>query len=181
MNRATQEPSAELRVTHVVRGEVVNVSSAAVTGPGFRAPALDLDSLVWTRADGLPAEQLKIDEVFDFLEATGDVIRAGTSPYLQQANENLSALSGKSIKAIATDVQNMSTMFRRELFSLEYERNIGHPRSGYQDGEWRRHVGYQGEEFDVRAVPTRTLHIMAGNGYPYCARPWDGPPEAPIE
>ena len=53
-----------LPVTHVVRGEVIELDHRAladdsVGAHGFRAPPLDLDRLIWTRQHGLPAEALK--------------------------------------------------------------------------------------------------------------------------
>jgi hypothetical protein len=158
-----------LPVTHVVRGEVIELDPRAPAGDsagahGFRAPPLDLDRLIWTRQQGLPAEGLKIDEVYDFLEAAGDVIRAGTSPHLKRSAELLARLTGKNVDAIADDVANMSTLFNRDLFSLEYEQNISRYLAAGHEDEWSRLGGYLGEDLDVRAAPTRALHILAGNG-----------------
>jgi hypothetical protein len=153
-------PLAPLEVTHVIRGRASRPSPDDVV-PGSRlvAPALHLDQLIWTRDDGLPAERLSVEDIYDFLGAAGDVIRAGTSPHMKAAIESLARLRESEIDLVQEDVRNMSTLFRRNLLQLEVEQNLGP-----DPYNWHARDGYEGERFAVRAVPVRQLHIMAGNG-----------------
>jgi hypothetical protein len=148
-----------LSVTHVVRGRAVSAAPTARPTGRLLVPDLDLDDLVWSRDAGLPAEELSIDDVYDFLAAAGDVIRSGASPHLDEAVDSLARLRGCDRSVVEEDVRNMSTLFRRELLRLEVERNLGPDPYGWQELD-----GYEGERFAVRAAPARLLHIMAGNG-----------------
>jgi hypothetical protein len=79
-------------VPHMIKGDVVfgeDVRWDAADGAPFSTPALDLNALVWTRTQPLPASQVPVAEIIELLVATGGHMRDDPEGYLAESLEHL--------------------------------------------------------------------------------------------
>ncbi|ONH58884.1 long-chain-fatty-acyl-CoA reductase [Frankia sp. CcI49] len=152
---------ARLDVPHVVRGRtlVPGGDAGTVDFPDFRTPALDLDALVWPRAEPGPAFDLPVAEIIDFLAAVGDRLDLDTNPYLQYALEQSVACSSLGPRILERTYRDLKHLFDPKTAWFQVDQEIGREAL---DG-WKEVVDLQGRVRRVRAFPPRLVHVLAGN------------------
>jgi hypothetical protein len=152
----------QIQVCHVVRGRRFesrgNVVDMGEGYPSLVTPELDLDQLIWTIVDGFPALSLDLDEILDFLEAVGHEIEVDRNGRLEAAVSSLARVNPLSRESLTGYYRGLSALFDRKLMEFEYSEGLGR-----SNEHWREVNGPSGRTFDVRAMPTRMVHIMAGN------------------
>lgn len=152
----------QVQVCHVIRGRRVesfgNLIEMGEGYPSLITPELDLDQLVWKGVDGFPALALDLDEILDFLEAVGHEIEVDRNGRLEAAVNDLAKVNPLSRESLDAYYSGLSALFDRKLMEFEYSEGLGRGNE-----HWRQVSGPAGRTFDVRAMPTRMIHIMAGN------------------
>jgi len=151
-----------LLVPHVVRGRT-ELGSAVVhrsraTKSAVATAALDLDALIWPRAQLPPAFDTPIAEIVDFLVETGERLTFDRNPYLQEALGHMVHFSTLGPRVLENSYRDIALMFRRDGLQAELERSLGDVRA--IDGWPSINAG---RDTRVRAAPPRLVHILAGN------------------
>ncbi len=139
-------------VRHIVRGRVVEGAEveygSSDGGARFATPALDLSDLVWPRTEPLPAAEVPIEEVIDFLVETGERLDFDHNPYLKEAFAATSAVNVLGANVLEYLYRRVAGSFDRRLLELDVEQNLGsHP-----DG-WRTELLPGASTFHVRPYP----------------------------
>ena len=149
-------------ISHVVRGEVVSGAGPEFGSAGhrFSTPALDLDALVWPRAQPGPAFFTPIDEVMDVLVATGERLKSDPSGVLAQAYEAMAATGDMDKGVLKRAYDALPRLFAREWQQFIVDGELGG--ADILDG-WRAITDPGGRRAQYRAFPPRLVHILAGN------------------
>jgi hypothetical protein len=153
---------APIRVPHILQGHLDSDCSVPRAGPdgvSLLTPELNLDRMVWSRAQGFPAAQLTLNEVLDFLAAAGEALAQDRAGYVLDALENVALVNplGRGGQG-RSHMLNAVSLFDRDLMAFEYEQALGHQGDG-----WTTSEAPDGTRFQKRWFPTRTMHILAGN------------------
>ena len=150
-------------VPHVIKGETI--IDAAVehtlraTGDIVMTPAIDLDSLIWSRREPGPAFDTPIAEIVDFLVEVGKALDFDRNAHLQEAvvrNLRCNTLGARILENCYRDIAGF---FARDAVEAEAEGSLGSLDA--IDG-WNTRV-VRGKRVDIRAFPPRVVHILAGN------------------
>ena len=161
MSQATQSPTKALPVGFFLRGrlnEGQDVYCPAPDGVEFVTPRLNPDEMVWLRDGGFPAAELSLDDVLNFLTATGDALRRDGKGYVSDALHRISQVNPLGGGQLRRQMDAAIGLFDRELMELEYRQAFGDQPEG-----WLTVNGPGGLTFQKRWVPTRLVHVMAGN------------------
>jgi hypothetical protein len=166
MSTTTDTSTAQDRlilVPHIIKGKlqtggVVRHRSRDL-GADFATPALDLDGLVWQRAQPGPAFDTPIADIIDFLVEVGQRLDLATNPYLQEALEATVQVSELGRRILVNCYDDMRFMFSREQMQDEVVLSLGS--TVVIDGWLTRDV--RGQANRIRAFPPRLVHVMAGN------------------
>lgn len=150
-------------IPHVVKG--VPRSGAVVEyegadGERFATPAVDLDELVWPRAEPLPSTDVPVAEIIDVLVALGDYLRRDADGVLTGALDVLVRTSPYERRILEHSYTNLWRMFTAERLWAQLDSDLGG--ADVVDG-WRRVPAGDGGTGAVRAFPTRLVHVLAGN------------------
>jgi hypothetical protein len=155
-------PPVTVAVPHIIKGETV-IGSAMTYGPAharFTTPALNLDSLTWSRTEPGPAFDVPLAEIIDLLVATGDRLRNDPNGLLAEACEQLVKVSTLERGILERSYANMGFAFTRAGLMAQLNNELGGPE--VLDG-WKDVVSGTGQTGRVRAFPPRLVHILAGN------------------
>lgn len=150
-----------IQVRHFIRGrldDAADVVRPAPDGLEFVMPRVNPDDLVWTRGQGFPAADVSLDEVLDFLVATGESLRRDDQGYIADALERISHVNPLGGGQMRRQMDAALSLFDRELMYAEYHQAFGDAPEG-----WVHVDGPRGIEFERRWVPSRLVHVMAGN------------------
>jgi hypothetical protein len=147
-----------------VRGKVVEGTEvrhkSRDLGVDFVTPKLDLDALVTPRTEPGPLFDVKLDEILDFLAATGEAMRADKNGYLRECVDRISATNVLPRSVIDGNVRMGADMLNKARL-LEYaEQNLG---SARVLDEWVPRVDSSGRRSFTRAFPPRLIHVLPGN------------------
>lgn len=157
------DSQGRILVPHVIKGETQLEAKiehrSRATGDVVLTPALDLDSLIWTRAQPGPAFDTPIAEIVDFLAEVGKALDFDKNPYLQEAAELNLKFGTLGRRILENCYRDIATFFRREGVEAEAEQSLGG--IDLLDGWQMRSV--QGREVQIRAFPPRMVHVLAGN------------------
>ncbi|WP_433461928.1 acyl-CoA reductase [Spirillospora sp. CA-128828] len=149
-------------VVHVVQG-VVGQGSDIVhgrAGSEFATPALDLDRLVWPRAEPGPAFDVPVAEIVDLLVETGERLKADTDGLLAEALEHMVEVSPLPREVLERAYALLWRSFQRPQIQVQIDNELGG--SDVLDG-WREVSLPGGRVGSIRAFPPRLVHILAGN------------------
>ena len=162
MNASLAEALALTPIRHVVRGRVIECGGegGGVVANGFATPALDLDALVWTRAQPGPAFFTPICEVMDVLVATGERMQSDPSGLLAQACASMGRIGDLDRGVIARAYEHLPRLFARDWLEFLVDGELGG--CDIIDG-WRHVTDPSGRASQFRAFPPRLVHILAGN------------------
>jgi hypothetical protein len=154
---------APVSVGHVIKGTYVE-GGAKLRGSGraaFATPELDLNELVWSRAEPGPAFQTPIAEIIDVLVETGNWLADDPDGLVARALAQASLTSPLPHAVLQRSFALLSTQFERAQLEYQIERELGGP--DILDG-WRDiPTPPSGRRHRVRAYPPRMVHIIAGN------------------
>jgi len=159
MNAPARIPVA---VRHVVKGVILEGAELEY-GPAharFTTPALDLDALVWPRAEAPPAADVPVDEIIDVLVATGERLTRDPDGIVAEAMERSLATSPHPRDLVERSFANLGAMFNRPSMEFMLEQELGG--KDVVDG-WREVARPSGKPARVRAFPPRLVHVIAGN------------------
>jgi hypothetical protein len=148
-------------VEHFIRGRLDSDGVSVCPAPDgvtLMTPSLDLNSLVWPRAEGFPAADLTLDDVLDHLTAVGNALEKDGRGYVSDALEKVAKVNPVGGGVLRKHMASAVSLFNRELMAYEYEQSLG-----FQGEGWTRATAPDGSQFEKRWFPTRTVHIMAGN------------------
>lgn len=157
MPTATKPETAWL-APHVIKGRAV-IGAARLIG-AVGVPALALDELVWPRTDPVPALALPVDEVIDFLVATGEALAAPGNEHVAAALEAMTAVTSVPRPVLAAAYGTLAAHFQRGSLEFQVDQELGGP--GVLDG-WVPVGTPSGKPGRVRAFPARCVHVLAGN------------------
>jgi hypothetical protein len=157
------ELSAPILVPHFTRGttriaaEIEHRSRARASR--VATPRIILDDLVWSRHEPVPALQLPILQIVDFLAELGERLAFDRNVYLQEALEQMTHFSTLDARILENCYRDMAGFFAREVVIAEAEQSLGS--LDVLDGWVARNPLYP--QCRVRAVPPRLVHVLAGN------------------
>jgi len=155
--------SAPIPVCHVVKGKLVTATDQ-VFGRGrtrFTTPALDLDSLVWSRQEPGPAFETPLSEIMDVLAETGRWLTADSQGLVAEALESASRTSSLPYPVLKRSYETLGRSFDRKSMEFQVRNELGG--ADVLDG-WREvRDAPSGRRHRIRAFPPRLIHIMAGN------------------
>ena len=149
-------------VIHIVKGRVVtgdDVSYGAGEG-SFSTPAIDLNTIAWSRQEPGPAFDVPIAEIIDLLIALGDGIRQDKAGALAEACDLMMRTGTLDPGIIRRSYEDLPFLFSRDHITGILEGELGDP--AVVDG-WKEMRMYGGTPARVRAFPPRMVHILAGN------------------
>lgn len=152
-----------LLVPHVIKG-VVQLDAAVehrsrATGSSVMTPAIDLDSLIWSRNEAGPAFDTPLAEIVDFLVEVGKALDFDRNIHLQEAAANNLRCNTLGARILENCYRDIAWFFTRDAVEAEAEQSLGS--LDVLDGWARREI--QGAAFDIRAFPPRMVHVLAGN------------------
>ncbi|MCX4147808.1 acyl-CoA reductase [Paraburkholderia madseniana] len=157
------DATAALPVPHVYRGRTVVGNTVTHVsrdlGKGFCTPAIDLDDLVWPRAQAGPAFDLPIAQVTDFLVELGPRLHLDVNQLMQQALESMIEVSPLGRRILENCYRDIPNLFSRSVIEDEVRLSLGE--AGFIDGWVPRTL--RGRPSRLRAFPPRLVHILAGN------------------
>jgi len=152
--------ASKVAVPHVVRGRVHEpYGDDVIDYGGFVTPPLDLDELVWPRAEPGPAFDLPVDDVIGFLVAVGARLDLDTNEHLKHALECSLPFSGLGPRVLAQAYRGLPAVFERSSLEFQVDQEVGR---AALDG-WAEVVDPNGRVRRVRAFPPRLVHVLAGN------------------
>jgi hypothetical protein len=126
----------------------------------FVTPKIDLDSLISPRTAPGPLFDVKLDEILDFLVATGQAMKRDRNGHLREAVERISVTNVLPRAMIESQVR-MAADYLNKSMLLEYaERNLGNAKLL---DEWVPNVDSTGRRSFTRAFPPRLIHVLPGN------------------
>lgn len=147
-----------------VRGKVVEGTEvrhkSRDLGTDFATPKIDLDALISPRTEPGPLFDMKLDEILDFLVATGAAMRRDKNGHLAQAVDRISRTNVLPRHVIDQAVKIAADYLNKEML-LEYAQvNLGDARLL---DEWVPRTDGTGRRSFTRAFPPRLLHVLPGN------------------
>jgi hypothetical protein len=160
-----QAPAGEkvIRVAHVVKGVVVEGDDVRHTsrdlGVEFTTPALDLEALAPSRSEPGPLFNVKLSEIIDFLEATGQLMDPDRNVHMQECVELTSATNILPKRVLFNLVREVKGYLTRTNLMRIVEMNFN---PALLDG-WVPQVDPYGNKSAIRAFPPRLIHVLAGN------------------
>jgi len=159
----SQPTVSRVSIPHVVKGEVftdATVEYPGMNGDVFATPAIDLDGLVWSRTEPLPAAHVPVAEIIDVLVATGEHLRRDPDGLLAEALESLIRTSPYERRILEQSYSELWRILSGDRLWLQLNNELGG--ADVVDG-WRPMPGIDGRQGSVRAFPTRIIHVLAGN------------------
>lgn len=145
-------------VPHVVKGDVVEGAADHhdAGGMSFHTPRLDLDRLVWSRAEPLPLADTSVDEIIQVLAAAGEHVRDDADGLLGAALDLLCRTSPYERRILENSYAELWRVFDADRMRAMVAGELGS--TAALDG-WVRHS----DGGSVRAYPSRIIHVLAGN------------------
>ncbi|CAN7579352.1 hypothetical protein LJR219_004251 [Phenylobacterium sp. LjRoot219] len=129
-------------------------------GVDFVTPKLELDALITPRTEPGPLFDVKLDEILDFLAATGEAMKRDRNGYLREAVERIAVTNVLPRAVIDSQVQMAADYLNNAMLREYAEQNLGDARLL---DEWVPRVDSTGRRSFTRAFPPRLLHVLPGN------------------
>lgn len=150
-------------IAHIVKGKLVTGASVEHRGPGgfrFRAPALDLGALTWSRLEPTPAADVPLAEIIDLLAETGKAMARDEGGFMSEACRKVARTSDLGDRLVERMFEALPFQFDPDIVRGTVEAELGG--ADVLDG-WRE-VGLKGHASGrIRAYPPRLVHVLAGN------------------
>jgi hypothetical protein len=107
----------------------------------------------------VPAFDLPVAQIIDFLEELGKRLTFDRNPYLQEALEQMSAFSTLDSRILENCYRDIAGFFARDAVLAEAEQSLGNLE--VLDGWVASNPLYP--NCRMRAIPPRLVHVLAGN------------------
>ncbi|MET0364230.1 MAG: acyl-CoA reductase [Sphingobium sp.] len=148
----------------IIRGRLVDAEQvhhkSRDLGMDFVTPEIDLDTLISSRIEPGPLFDVKLDEILDFLAATGEAMKRDGNGYLADCVDKIALTNVLPRKQIEYQMQIAAEYLHKGRL-LEYaERNLGDARLL---DEWVPYTDSTGRRSFTRAFPPRLVHVLPGN------------------
>jgi len=162
MNAVEETVAAQcVNVPHVIKGETVK--GAAVThrsaGLNFATPALEIDTLVWSRTEPGPAFNTPLHEIIELLVATGKALSRDHGGLVSEALAQMRRVSPLDGGVLERCYEDLGSLFNGAELNAQVNNELGG--AEVLDG-WRETATPWGQA-RVRAFPPRLIHVLAGN------------------
>jgi len=143
----------------VVEGSAVRHKSRDL-GVDFATPEIDLDALITPRTEPGPLFDVPLAEILDFLQASGEAMKADKHGHMREAVDRISRTNVLPRHVIESQVE-IAASYLNKARLLEYaEANLGDAR--LLDG-WVPRTDSTGRRSLTRAFPPRLVHVLPGN------------------
>jgi hypothetical protein len=156
--------TAAVAAPFFVRGRIVEGSEARHRsrdlGVDFATPKIDLDALITPRTEPGPLFDVKLDEILDFLAATGAAMKRDANGHLREAVDRISLTNVLPRSAIEHQVDMAAAYLNKAMLREYAEVNLGDARLL---DEWVPRVDGHGRRSLTRAFPPRLIHVLPGN------------------
>ena len=129
-------------------------------GAQFATPRLDLDRLVWPRAEPGPAFDVPLAEIMDVLVATGERMTRDPDGILAQACEQMKRTSPLDAGVLERAYAELGSHVNRGCMEAMVSTSWAAPTCSTAGA---RSSPATGSSARVRAFPPRLVHILAGN------------------
>jgi hypothetical protein len=143
----------EIRIAADVEHRSRSQSSKVAT------PRIILDELVWPRHEPVPALDLPVLEVIDFLAELGQRLAFDRNEHLQEALEHMAQFSTLDSRILENCYRDIASLFDRRAVIAEAEQSLG--TLDVLDGWVAKNPLYP--QCRIRAIPPRLVHVLAGN------------------
>ena len=147
-----------------VRGRIVEGREARHRsrdlGVDFVTPSIDLDALVTPRTEPGPLFDVKLDEILDFLAASGEAMKRDANGHLREAVDRISLTNVLPRHVIEHQVEMAAAYLNKARLREYAEQNLGDARLL---DEWVPRVDSTGRRSLTRAFPPRLVHVLPGN------------------
>lgn len=158
---------ADFKVPLVIRGQVIEdyeieFTDRSGTGRTFVTPDVGkyIDQLVCKRPESLiDLYSITMEDIYDYLEELGKRLDFDKNPYWREAFEVSCYASNLSRPVLEHCYRTVGGMFSKPMMRDLVEGCIG---SEYLEG-WVPQVLSDGRTVHIRAMGTRSVHIIAGN------------------
>jgi hypothetical protein len=159
-----REAVAAVSAPFFVRGRVVEAAEvrhkSRDLGVDFATPRIDLDALITPRTEPGPLFDVKLDEILDFLAATGEAMRRDANGHLETCIDLISVTNVLPRKVIEQNIRYAADYLNKARL-LEYaQHNLGDTRLL---DDWVERVDSAGRRSFTRAFPPRLVHVLPGN------------------
>lgn len=152
-----------------VRGRVVEQADVEHTsrdlGAPFTTPELELDQVIAPRSELPPLLDVKLDEIIDFLVATGAALALDQNEHMQRCLELLAATNPLPRRVVENLYRSAPNLLQRESLQSMIDANFADPQ--VLDG-WVTRTDDAGNRGHLRAFPPRMVHMLAGNAPAGC-------------
>jgi hypothetical protein len=156
-------PESPILIPHFTRGEITIAAEvehrSRLQARRVATPRIILDDLVWPRHEPVPALDLPIMEVIDFLAELGQRLSFDRNAYLQDAVTQMTQFSTLDSRILENCYRDMASLFDRKAVIAEAEQSLG--TLDVLDGWVANNPLYP--QCRVRAIPPRLVHVLAGN------------------
>ena len=148
----------------IVRGRLVDTCEVRHTsrdlGTDFLTPALDLDALITPRTEPGPLFDIKLDEILDFLAATGDAMKRDVNGHIAGCVDKISVTNVLPRSQIEFQMHLAAEYLNKARLREYAEQNLGDARLL---DEWVPRTDSTGRRSFTRAFPPRLIHVLPGN------------------
>ena len=157
-------PRAATLAPFFIRGKLVEGSEvrhkSRDLGVDFVTAKIDLDALISPRTEAGPLFDVKLDEILDFLVATGEAMRRDKHGYLGEAVDRICATNVLPRVMIEHQVRLAADYLNKAKLREYAERNLGNVKLL---DDWVASVDSNGRRSFTRAFPPRLIHVLPGN------------------
>lgn len=157
MTQMENPVAAAVAVPHFVKGSLIRGTEADYGR--FVTPALEIDSLVWSRAEAGPAFSTPLAEIIELLVATGERMKADPSGVMAEAYHAMAEVGDLDAGVLKRAYDGLSHLFSHDWLNFLVEGELG---ADVLDG-WRQVRDPSGRNAQYRAFPPRLVHVLAGN------------------
>jgi hypothetical protein len=159
-----QKSTAATLAPYVVRGRLVNAGEvrhlSRDLGVDFLTPKIDLDALITSRTEPGPLFDVKLDDILDFLAASGEAMKRDKSGYLAECIDKIAVTNVLPRSQIEYNVLIAAEFLNKARLREYAEQNLGDARVL---DEWVPRVDSTGRRSFTRAFPPRLIHVLPGN------------------
>jgi hypothetical protein len=156
-------PESPILIPHFMRGEVRIAADvkhrSRSQSSRVATPRIILDELVWSRHEPVPALDLPIKEIIEFLAELGKRLAFDHNAHLQEALEQMTQFSTLDVRILENCYRDIASLFDRRAVIAEAEQSLG--TLDVLDGWVAKNPLYP--QCRIRAIPPRLVHILAGN------------------
>ena len=164
LRRSDMQAAPAVLAPFIVRGRLVDAAEVRHTsrdlGVDFMTPSIDLDALVTARTEPGPLFDIKLDEILEFLAATGVAMRRDQGGHLAQCIDKIAVTNVLPRKQLEFQMK-IAADYLDKARLLEYaQQNLGDARLL---DEWLPRTDSTGRRSFTRAFPPRLIHVLPGN------------------